>query len=79
MLVLRNPGLYHWRSGGEQHINDPLSIANLQVRLLLRDIQMLFSFSVMFETTFSIAWKKVIFCQLEKVSSLFLLQACNQN
>lgn len=30
MLVLRNPGLYHWRSGGEKHINDPLSIANLQ-------------------------------------------------
>jgi glutamate synthase (NADPH/NADH) len=34
MLVLRNPGLYHWRSGGEKHINDPLSIANLQVRVL---------------------------------------------
>ncbi|KAJ9598085.1 hypothetical protein L9F63_026811, partial [Diploptera punctata] len=30
MLVLRNPGNYHWRSGGEKHINDPLSIANLQ-------------------------------------------------
>lgn len=30
MLVLRNPGIYHWRSGGEKHINDPLSIANLQ-------------------------------------------------
>ncbi|GFG41054.1 hypothetical protein Cfor_06824, partial [Coptotermes formosanus] len=30
MLVLTNPGLYHWRSGGEKHINDPLSIANLQ-------------------------------------------------
>jgi glutamate synthase (NADPH/NADH) len=32
-LVLRNPGYYHWRSGGEKHVNDPLSIANLQVRL----------------------------------------------
>lgn len=32
MLVLRNPGTFHWRSGGEKHINDPLSIANLQVR-----------------------------------------------
>nr|CAD7464135.1 unnamed protein product [Timema tahoe] len=31
MLVLRNPGNYHWRSGGEKHINDPASIANLQV------------------------------------------------
>ncbi|KAL0267203.1 UNVERIFIED_CONTAM: hypothetical protein PYX00_009546 [Menopon gallinae] len=30
MLVLRNPGAYHWRNGGEKHINDPLSIANLQ-------------------------------------------------
>jgi Glutamate synthase domain 2 len=31
MLVLRNPGYYHWRAGGEKHINDPVSIANLQV------------------------------------------------
>ncbi|XP_053987028.1 uncharacterized protein LOC128880703 isoform X1 [Hylaeus volcanicus] len=30
MLVIRNPGTYHWRSGGEKHINDPDSIANLQ-------------------------------------------------
>nr|XP_034824932.1 glutamate synthase [NADH], amyloplastic isoform X1 [Maniola hyperantus] len=30
MLVLRNPGNYHWRAGGEKHINDPMSIANLQ-------------------------------------------------
>ena len=30
-LVLRNPGYYHWRSGGEKHMNDPVSIANLQV------------------------------------------------
>lgn len=29
-LVLRNPGYYHWRSGGEKHINDPMSISNLQ-------------------------------------------------
>ncbi|KAK7070468.1 hypothetical protein SK128_010174 [Halocaridina rubra] len=29
-LILRNPGFYHWRSGGEKHINDPVSIANLQ-------------------------------------------------
>lgn len=31
MLVIRNPGVYHWRSGGEKHINDPDSIASLQV------------------------------------------------
>ncbi|XP_055950740.1 uncharacterized protein LOC129984806 isoform X1 [Argiope bruennichi] len=29
-LVLRNPGNYHWRNGGEKHINDPVAIANLQ-------------------------------------------------
>lgn len=29
-LVLRNPGNYHWRAGGEKHVNDPTSIANLQ-------------------------------------------------
>lgn len=28
--ILRNPGYYHWRSGGEKHVNDPLSVANLQ-------------------------------------------------
>ena len=28
--ILRNPGQYHWRHGGEGHINEPLSIANLQ-------------------------------------------------
>lgn len=24
------PGSYHWRDGGEKHVNDPQSIANLQ-------------------------------------------------
>ncbi|XP_064488829.1 uncharacterized protein LOC135400829 isoform X2 [Ornithodoros turicata] len=28
--ILRNPGYYHWRSGGEKHVNDPMSVANLQ-------------------------------------------------
>ncbi|XP_061171212.1 uncharacterized protein LOC133180759 [Saccostrea echinata] len=28
--TVMNPGLYHWRDGGEQHMNDPLSVANLQ-------------------------------------------------
>ena len=28
--ILREPGTYHWRSGGEKHVNDPLSIGNLQ-------------------------------------------------
>ena len=30
-LILRNPGFYHWRSGGEKHVNDPDSVADLQV------------------------------------------------
>ncbi|CAH1799875.1 unnamed protein product [Owenia fusiformis] len=25
-----NPGFFHWRAGGEEHMNDPLSVANLQ-------------------------------------------------
>ena len=25
-----NPGFYHWRDGGEKHMNDPMSVANLQ-------------------------------------------------
>lgn len=28
--ILRNPGQYHWRSGGEAHINEPKAIASLQ-------------------------------------------------
>ena len=26
-----NPGLLHWRDGGEKHMNDPNTIANMQV------------------------------------------------
>lgn len=28
--LIMSPGQYHWRDGGEKHMNDPLSIANLQ-------------------------------------------------
>uniref|UniRef100_A0A0K8TT44 Glutamate synthase [NADH] n=1 Tax=Tabanus bromius TaxID=304241 RepID=A0A0K8TT44_TABBR len=28
--ILRNPGQYHWRHGGESHINEPGSLASLQ-------------------------------------------------
>jgi len=28
--ILQNPGFFHWRSGGEKHINEPASIAYLQ-------------------------------------------------
>ncbi|XP_038987133.1 glutamate synthase 1 [NADH], chloroplastic-like [Phoenix dactylifera] len=29
-VALPNPGNYHWRKGGEVHLNDPLAIARLQ-------------------------------------------------
>lgn len=29
-IALPNPGNYHWRKGGEVHLNDPLAIAKLQ-------------------------------------------------
>ncbi|XP_066254056.1 uncharacterized protein [Euwallacea similis] len=29
-LILRDAGKYHWRAGGEKHINEPASIASLQ-------------------------------------------------
>ncbi|XP_068644399.1 glutamate synthase [NADH], amyloplastic isoform X2 [Aristolochia californica] len=29
-MALPNPGVYHWRKGGEIHLNDPLAIAKLQ-------------------------------------------------
>lgn len=30
LKILRNPGQYHWRAGGEAHINEPAAIASLQ-------------------------------------------------
>lgn len=35
--VLRDPGNYHWRRGGEKHLNDPDSIGVLQVIFLIID------------------------------------------
>ena len=29
--VLVSPGIYHWRDGGEKHVNEPINIAKLQV------------------------------------------------
>lgn len=28
--IVRNPGTFHWRNGGESHINEPASVASLQ-------------------------------------------------
>ncbi|KAK3092132.1 hypothetical protein FSP39_025440 [Pinctada imbricata] len=30
LYVVMNPGYYHWRDGGEKHMNDPVTVANLQ-------------------------------------------------
>lgn len=29
-LILRNPGQFHWRAGGEMHVNEPQAVALLQ-------------------------------------------------
>ncbi|XP_071114158.1 uncharacterized protein [Haliotis cracherodii] len=29
-IIVADPGFYHWRDGGEKHMNDPLTIGNLQ-------------------------------------------------
>lgn len=34
-LILCDEGHYHWRAGGEKHLNDPGSIAALQAKDLL--------------------------------------------
>lgn len=33
-LIIRDAGNYHWRAGGEKHLNEPASIAALQVNNL---------------------------------------------
>ena len=35
--ILRNPGQYHWRAGGEGHINEPGAIAALQEAAISED------------------------------------------
>ena len=32
-MLVPNPGEYHWRKGGERHMNDPVTLANLQVTM----------------------------------------------
>lgn len=38
LRILRNPGQYHWRSGGEGHINDPSSVGALQEAAISNDM-----------------------------------------
>lgn len=44
-VVLPDPGYYHWRSGGEKHINDPEAIANLQDASKTKDMKAYRNFS----------------------------------
>lgn len=37
MKILRNPGQFHWRAGGEGHLNEPASIAALQEAAINED------------------------------------------
>lgn len=30
--MVMSPGYYQWRDGGEKHMNDPNTVANIQVR-----------------------------------------------
>lgn len=36
--ILRNPGQYHWRAGGEGHLNEPASIAALQEAAINKNV-----------------------------------------
>lgn len=37
MRILRNPGQFHWRAGGEGHVNDPTSVGHLQEAAINND------------------------------------------
>jgi glutamate synthase (NADPH/NADH) len=34
-VILVSPGIFHWRDGGEKHINEPMNVAKLQVPYIL--------------------------------------------
>uniref|UniRef100_A0A914H2C3 Glutamate synthase n=1 Tax=Globodera rostochiensis TaxID=31243 RepID=A0A914H2C3_GLORO len=43
--VLVSPGVYHWRDGGEKHVNEPVNIAKLQAAARLNDAKSYQEFS----------------------------------
>jgi glutamate synthase (NADPH/NADH) len=43
--VLVSPGVYHWRDGGEKHINEPFNVAKLQAAARLNDTKIYHEFS----------------------------------
>lgn len=63
--ILRNPGQYHWRHGGEAHINEPSSIASLQEAAINKDMNAFESFKA---TTLESVRKCTLRGQLEFVT-----------
>nr|CAD2200522.1 unnamed protein product [Meloidogyne enterolobii] len=44
--VLVSPGIYHWRDGGEKHVNEPVNIAKLQAAARLNDAKSYQDFAI---------------------------------
>lgn len=63
--ILRNPGQYHWRHGGEAHINEPSSIANLQEAAVNKNLN---AFEAFKATTLESVRKCTLRGQLEFVT-----------
>ncbi|XP_017137128.1 glutamate synthase [NADH], amyloplastic isoform X2 [Drosophila miranda] len=63
--ILRNPGHYHWRHGGEAHINEPSSIGSLQEAAVSKNLD---AFEAFKKTTLDSVKKCALRGQLEFVS-----------
>lgn len=64
--ILRNPGQYHWRHGGEAHINEPSSIASLQEAAVNKNLN---AFEAFKASTLESVKKCTLRGQLEFVSN----------
>lgn len=64
--ILRNPGQYHWRNGGEAHINEPTSIASLQEAVSSNSLK---AFEAYKQTTLESVKKCTLRGQLEFIPS----------
>ncbi|XP_017842989.1 glutamate synthase [NADH], amyloplastic isoform X2 [Drosophila busckii] len=63
--ILRNPGQYHWRHGGEAHINEPASIGSLQEAAVNKNLN---AFEAFKKTTLDSVKKCALRGQLEFVT-----------
>ncbi|KAH8320269.1 hypothetical protein KR067_012968 [Drosophila pandora] len=63
--ILRNPGQYHWRHGGEAHINEPSSIGSLQEAAVNKNLD---AFEAFKKTTLDSVKKCALRGQLEFVT-----------